>query len=347
MRNNTIIFNILTTVLLSMPSAHAEIASGSWANGTEGSGTWSISDDGTLTLSGTGAIGDYQRMYYGTVAPWNDSASSVKKIVINDGITNVGKMAFDSMKNLESIDVPDSLKINYANFQDREYLWQRETAYTNATNKHEEALQQMYWGPGQACNQTVNGWDCSVLDSNPYISSYEREQAMYWYNQLESAKMEMEWITEELEEYARQNANFSNLTVECRGDVSTCKNYWENINDGVSALSFGWFDTNNNILKNYTSLEDIPDANDEGALDTFVYNGTRYNKVSDGEDGYTYQSQSGETLVLASNNTEPSSEPNIPATNNTQRSAPKRIYTVEEAEKISKPTGNTFRLRYK
>ena len=74
---------------------------------TESDGlTWTLYEDGTLTISGTGAMKDYNI---------NDTQSpvinhqNVKKVVVEDGITNVGNYAFYFCENLTSLTLPDSI----------------------------------------------------------------------------------------------------------------------------------------------------------------------------------------------------------------------------------------------
>ncbi len=63
--------------------------------------TWTL-DNGTLTISGTGAMADFD---YGDT-PWADSADAITKIVIGDGVTSIGRYAFGSCSNLTSVDIP-------------------------------------------------------------------------------------------------------------------------------------------------------------------------------------------------------------------------------------------------
>lgn len=55
--------------------------------------TWTFTDDGTLTISGSGAMPDYTNSSF-KEAPWYSYAKKVTKIVIDSGITRVGDYTF-------------------------------------------------------------------------------------------------------------------------------------------------------------------------------------------------------------------------------------------------------------
>lgn len=83
--------------------------SGTW--GTNG-GTWSFnSSTGTLTVSGTGEI-----PVFGFDCPWLHLKDSVKRVVVSEGITEIGANVFGftdgygQYPNLASVSLPDSLK---------------------------------------------------------------------------------------------------------------------------------------------------------------------------------------------------------------------------------------------
>ena len=61
--------------------------------------TWVLDDDGTLTISGTGAMTDYS---YFSSAPWHSNRDSIKKVVIENGVTSIGSFAFYLCENMIS-----------------------------------------------------------------------------------------------------------------------------------------------------------------------------------------------------------------------------------------------------
>lgn len=70
------------------------------------SATWTLDNSGLLTISGSGAMTDYPR---GMEVPWYDQQLSITDVVIEDGITHIGRVCFFDLDNLTSVSIPDSV----------------------------------------------------------------------------------------------------------------------------------------------------------------------------------------------------------------------------------------------
>jgi hypothetical protein len=68
---------------------------------------WELSDDGTLTISGTGNMPDYD--IYSNKAPWYSDRDKIKNVVIEDGVTSIGNNAFRNCVKLTSVEIPSSV----------------------------------------------------------------------------------------------------------------------------------------------------------------------------------------------------------------------------------------------
>lgn len=84
-----------------------EVGESAVANGACGNDlTWILDSKGTLTICGTGKMSEWN--YDKNAVPWYDYRDSVKKIIIESGVTNIGIMAFYGCAADEVI-LPDSL----------------------------------------------------------------------------------------------------------------------------------------------------------------------------------------------------------------------------------------------
>ncbi|MCR5543064.1 MAG: leucine-rich repeat domain-containing protein, partial [Eubacterium sp.] len=70
--------------------------------------TWSLDNTGKLTISGTGAMADFNDD--DNKAPWYNSRTSIHNVVIENGVTSIGEYAFGWCENLITITIPNSVK---------------------------------------------------------------------------------------------------------------------------------------------------------------------------------------------------------------------------------------------
>lgn len=67
--------------------------------------TWTLTKDGTLTISGQGATADYQ---FGK-SPWYSNKSQIQQVVVEDGVTGLGNYLFYDCSNIGQIILPNSV----------------------------------------------------------------------------------------------------------------------------------------------------------------------------------------------------------------------------------------------
>ncbi|MDR2804423.1 MAG: leucine-rich repeat protein, partial [Dysgonamonadaceae bacterium] len=90
-------------------TAEFEVAGTAATSGATGDCVWTItgtSGDYTLTISGTGAMGSYNN---GSDVPWYSYSSDIKTLAIEEGVTNVGKSAFQNCGSLTSVTISESV----------------------------------------------------------------------------------------------------------------------------------------------------------------------------------------------------------------------------------------------
>ena len=79
------------------------------ASGTSGEKgnnlTWILDDEGVLTISGTGAMANWN--WEGS--PWYANKDKIESVVIEDGVTSIGNYAFFSCASLKNITLPNSV----------------------------------------------------------------------------------------------------------------------------------------------------------------------------------------------------------------------------------------------
>ena len=95
---------VLCLVLSMVPFAAQaeEIGSGTFCDTL----SWSLSDTGTLTISGNGPM----TFNSSSENPWNNFKNEIKAVVINKGITAIGSNAFSNCYYLTSLSIPSTVE---------------------------------------------------------------------------------------------------------------------------------------------------------------------------------------------------------------------------------------------
>ena len=82
--------------------------------GTIGSLTWTLFNDGILTISGDGEITDYNS---GESQPWVSNNKKIGSVVFEGDVTGIGAYTFSGCSNMKSITLPNTVaKIGKAAF---------------------------------------------------------------------------------------------------------------------------------------------------------------------------------------------------------------------------------------
>ena len=95
---------ILIALLVSMLAipTFAETYSGTCGDNVN----WSFdTETGVLAISGNGPMKNYSS----STMPWSSHRSSIKSVVISEGVTSIGSAAFGGCSSLTSIEIPDSV----------------------------------------------------------------------------------------------------------------------------------------------------------------------------------------------------------------------------------------------
>ena len=92
-----------------VPSSKTSSNSKVTANGKCGDRViWSLTQDGTLIISGTGKMNNYTTNGAAPL-PWRNYKNSIKKVIIKTGVTSIGSNAFNSYDKITSVTIPEGI----------------------------------------------------------------------------------------------------------------------------------------------------------------------------------------------------------------------------------------------
>ncbi len=96
-----LVIGVLSTLIIILPITVSAATSGTCSENL----TWTLDDNGTLTISGTGDMMDYQYKR----PPWYSKKDIIKTIDIKYGVTNIGNYAFYQCDSIKAVTIPDSV----------------------------------------------------------------------------------------------------------------------------------------------------------------------------------------------------------------------------------------------
>lgn len=151
--------------------------------------SWTLYDNGTLVISGTGDMPDYGS-WMGSdddMVPWY--GETIKTITIEEGISSIGNYSFEELYDLESVELPESLhKIGDGAFKECSSLQRIDlksvTILGSAVFYECKALSSINLSNKIENIETETFYDCSGLNSIKFPESlrYIGESAFYGCN---------------------------------------------------------------------------------------------------------------------------------------------------------------------
>lgn len=104
---------LLVALFIAMLAAPPLSAAGVLQSGSFGAGgnnlNWSLTDDYVLTISGTGATGDYSSSS-DNLPPWSEYQYSIQKVVIGEGVTSIGACLFAYHGFVKEVEIPSTVQ---------------------------------------------------------------------------------------------------------------------------------------------------------------------------------------------------------------------------------------------
>ena len=99
-----LLFSLTVTIFL-FPREKLYAANSGTCGAEGGNLTWTLDDEGTLTVSGTGEMGNWQSYH----SPWNNYTGEIKKVVIGEGVTSISSYAFLECSKLIDVEISGSV----------------------------------------------------------------------------------------------------------------------------------------------------------------------------------------------------------------------------------------------
>lgn len=124
---------------------------------------WTLDDQGTLTVSGTGPIPSYD--YRST--PWYDYRNQVTAVIIENGVTTIGSNAFFNMPQISSLTIPNSV----TQIGDTAFYYSRNLAELSLPDGITAIGYEAF--TGSAFFDNADNWEDDVLYCGKYLLSVQ------------------------------------------------------------------------------------------------------------------------------------------------------------------------------
>ena len=106
-----VVLSVIANLIIALPITASAATSGTCGDNL----TWTLDDEGTLTISGTGAMADYTS----NSSPWYPFNSDITSVLIEDGVTSIGKRAFSYCPSLTEVTIGNGVtSIGESAFED-------------------------------------------------------------------------------------------------------------------------------------------------------------------------------------------------------------------------------------
>ena len=130
--------------------------------------TWTLDNEGLLTISGEGKMKNYD-FYSSTFKNTN-----VTKVKISHGVTSIGKKAFSGCKALTSIEIPNSV----TSIGDQAFAWCKALTSIHIRCEHPENLkiyeEAFYKTNIENCTLHVPKWTENVYRQHPAFRKFKK-----------------------------------------------------------------------------------------------------------------------------------------------------------------------------
>lgn len=106
---------MLTLVVIGLSQLTTQASAAVTASGICGANgdnaTWELTDDGVLTISGTGPMANFTYIAVDgrSSAPWFGYRGSISTVVVENGVTTIGNYAFSNCSGITSVAIPESV----------------------------------------------------------------------------------------------------------------------------------------------------------------------------------------------------------------------------------------------